>query len=88
MTVSAGIYRFITHLLYGGIRGNAEGLRKSVIPSQHGSWDERSIELEIVLLFGSQTQCVNVIFDLLILLRFLTAHNGVRYCPVDEYAHD
>jgi hypothetical protein len=83
--MSTSICRFITRLLYGGIRGNAERLRKSVI--QDGSWDERRIELEIMLLFGPQAQCVDVIFDLLILLRFLTAHDGVRYCPVDKYAY-
>ena len=74
--ISTGIYRFITNLLYGGIIGNTEGLRKSVI--QDGSWDERRIELEIVFLFGSEVQCVNVIFDLMILLRFLTSLDGVR----------
>ena len=50
----------------------------------HGRWDVRRIELEVVFFFGSQAQCVNVIFDLLILLGFLTPLNGVRYYLADE----
>ena len=57
-------------------------MRKSVI--QDGSWDERRIELEIVFLIGSEMQCVNVIFDLLILQGFLTAFDRVGFCIADE----
>ena len=52
-------------------------MRKSVV--DHGRWDVRRIELEVVLLVGSQAQCVNVIFDLLILLGFLAPLDSVRY---------
>ena len=56
-------------------------MRKSVI--QDGRWDEGRIELETVFLLGPQVQCVNMIFDLLILLGFLMTPDGVRYCLAD-----
>jgi hypothetical protein len=80
--MSTDIYMFITHSLDDDIRGNAKYLRKSFI--QHGCWDERRIELEIVFLFGSQAQCVEVILDFLIFLRFLTALDSVRYYLTSE----
>ena len=80
--ISTGVRKFITHSLYGGIRGNAKWLRKSFV--QHGCWDERRIELEIVFLFGPQAQCVNVVFDLLILLGLLAALDSVRFCSTGE----
>jgi len=64
--ISTGICKFTTLSLYDGIRGSAKRLRESVV--DHGHWDVRRIELEIVFLVGSKAQCVNVIFDLLILL--------------------
>ena len=81
-TVSTGICKFTTLSLYDGIRGSAKRLRESVI--DHGRWDVRGIELESVFLIGSQAQCVNVIFDLLILLGFLIPLDRVRYYPSDE----
>jgi hypothetical protein len=80
--ISTGISKFTTLSLYNGIRGSAKRLRESVI--DHGRWDVRGIELEIVFLVGTQTQCVNVIFDLLILLGFLMPLDRVRYYPADE----
>jgi hypothetical protein len=81
-TISTGIYKFNTLSLYDGIRGSAKSLRESII--EHGRWDVRGIELEIVFLVGSQAQCMNVIFDLLILLGFLMPLDRVRYYPADE----
>jgi hypothetical protein len=81
-TISTGICKYTTLSLYDGIRRSAERLRESVI--DHGRWDVRGIELESVLLVGSQAQCVNVIFDLLILLGFLMSLDRVRYYPADE----
>jgi hypothetical protein len=57
-------------------------LRESVV--DYGRWDVRRIELEVVLFVGSQAQCVNVIFNLLILPGFITPLNGVRYYLADE----
>ena len=37
-----------------------------------------------MFLLSSQAQSVNVIFDLLILLRLLAALDRVRYCRTDE----
>jgi hypothetical protein len=52
----------------------------------YGRWDVRGIELEIVFLISSQVQCVNVVFDLLILLGFpgQMPHDRVRYYAADE----
>lgn len=73
----------ITDSLYGGIRGNAKRLRELLV--QDGRWDKRRIELEIVFLFGSQVECINVIFNFRILLRFLYSCDSVlEFCPADE----
>lgn len=80
--LSTSIFWFINYLLHGRIIWNAKWLRKSVI--QNGRWDRRRIELKIVFLLGKQAQSVNVIFNFLILLTFFAAHDGVRFCPVDE----
>jgi hypothetical protein len=81
-TISTGIFKFTTLSLYDGIRGSAKRLRESV--ADFGHWDVRGIELKVVFLVGSQAQCVNVIFNLLILLRFLMPLDRVRYYPADE----
>ena len=39
-----------------------------------------------MFLLGSQVQCVNVMFDSLILPELLTSFNRIRYCPVMRYA--
>ena len=81
-TISTGICKFTTLSLYDGIRGSAKRLRESVI--DHGRWDVRGVQLEVVFLLGSQAQCVNLILDLLILLGFLMPLDRVRYYPADE----
>jgi hypothetical protein len=68
--------------LYDGIRGSAKRFRESIIDM--GRWDVRRIELETVFLVSSQAQCVNVIFDLLILLGFSIPLDRVRYYPAYE----